>query len=314
MLYKIASLLQRSFEVLRQEGLHGFLQKLYRRMKPEGGSNTSAVPETPSLINEAQEIAFGGERVTHLYPNDLYYAHLSIYWFASQFVKGKVVLDAGCGDGYGTHYLAEHGAKRIVGIDISQIAINACKKYFTRENLEYEVVDLARIDKVNTLAPHSVDLVFSSNALEHVAPVKHFFDRCHEFLTPEGLFIMAVPPVVDQVSRDANISNPYHLNIWTPTQWQYALSLYFDKIKCYAHRLRSPNTKLDFMNLPEKTSVKEDDFEFKQVPIKYYYDAPRASLTILFLASKPKSVSALPKGIDEIPMVDDSVTRELVLS
>lgn len=32
-----------------------------------------------SLIDEAQEIAFGGERVTHLYPSDLYYAHLSIY-------------------------------------------------------------------------------------------------------------------------------------------------------------------------------------------------------------------------------------------
>ena len=112
-----------------------------------------------SLIDEAQEIAFGGERVTHLYPSDLYYAHLSIYWFASQFVKDKVALDAGCGDGYGTNYLAEHGAKNIVGIDVSQIAINACQKYFVRDNLRFQVMDLAR---VNGFDSNSVGLIFSA--------------------------------------------------------------------------------------------------------------------------------------------------------
>lgn len=33
---------------------------------------------TNNALTEAQEIAYGGERVTHLYPNDCYYAHLSI--------------------------------------------------------------------------------------------------------------------------------------------------------------------------------------------------------------------------------------------
>jgi hypothetical protein len=58
------------------------LNKIKRALK-----KSRNIDNPESLIDEAQEIAFGGERVTHLYPRDLYYAHLSIYWFASQFVK-----------------------------------------------------------------------------------------------------------------------------------------------------------------------------------------------------------------------------------
>ena len=258
-----------------------------------------------SLIDEAQEIAFGGERVTHLYPSDLYYAHLSIYWFASQFVKDKVALDAGCGDGYGTNYLAEHGAKNIVGIDVSQIAINACQKYFVRDNLRFQVMDLAR---VNGFDSNSVGLIFSSNALEHVTPVKHFFDKCHELLTADGLFILAVPPVVDELSRNANITNLYHLNIWTPAQWKFALSLFFDEIQCYSHVCKKPGIQLNFANTPDETIVKENDFEFRQIGLSDFYNKP--TLTIVFLASKPRPLSVIPDYFDNIPMIDDSFTRK----
>jgi hypothetical protein len=40
-----------------------------------------------------------------------YWAHLSIYRFAVPFAQGKRVLDAGSGSGYGSSYLARHGAK-----------------------------------------------------------------------------------------------------------------------------------------------------------------------------------------------------------
>ena len=40
-----------------------------------------------------------------------YWAHLSIYHFALPFARGRRVLDAGCGAGYGAAYLARHGAQ-----------------------------------------------------------------------------------------------------------------------------------------------------------------------------------------------------------
>lgn len=40
-----------------------------------------------------------GERVTRLYPNDSYFAHLSIYSFAVDYCRGCHVPNAGCGAG-----------------------------------------------------------------------------------------------------------------------------------------------------------------------------------------------------------------------
>jgi hypothetical protein len=53
-------------------------------------------------FEQIDEIMNKGERVTHLYPNDCYYGHLSIYYFALQFCQGGTVLDAGSGAGYGS--------------------------------------------------------------------------------------------------------------------------------------------------------------------------------------------------------------------
>ncbi len=305
---QISTLLSRGLQVLRKHGLAVFLSKIYQRTMPAGFLNISKSVLKPSgLLDEVQEIAFGGERVTHLYANDLYYAHLSIYWFASKFVKDKIVLDAGCGDGYGTHYLAEQGTKQITGIDVSRVAIDACQKHYVRSNLRYQRMDLAKIDGFDS---NSIDLVFSSNALEHVASVKDFFDTCYEILTTEGEVIIAVPPVVDELSRNANISNPYHLNIWTPAQWKFALSLYFDDIQCYTHAPKNSGAQLNFANTPEQTTIRENDFEFRQIQLDAYYREPSANLTIIFLASKPRPKMVIPDYFSRMPMIDDSFTRE----
>jgi methylase of polypeptide subunit release factors len=51
-------------------------------------------------------------------------AHIQRYEWCSTFIKG-IVLDAGCGSGYGTFFLAKYSnIKAIVGVDISFQAIN----------------------------------------------------------------------------------------------------------------------------------------------------------------------------------------------
>ena len=50
-----------------------------------------------------------------------FYEHLARYFFASQFVKDKVVLDAGCGVGYGSYILVKYDkAKKVYAIDNSR--------------------------------------------------------------------------------------------------------------------------------------------------------------------------------------------------
>ena len=60
-----------------------------------------------------------GERVNPDFADENFRNHLRFYQFASQFVRGKEVLDCGCGTGYGSALLADSGAKSVLGIDFS---------------------------------------------------------------------------------------------------------------------------------------------------------------------------------------------------
>src|SRR6186997_360777 len=54
--------------------------------------------------------------------------HLARYRWAAAAVAGRDVLDAGCGEGYGSRLLAElGGARRCVGIDIDERTIAAAR-------------------------------------------------------------------------------------------------------------------------------------------------------------------------------------------
>lgn len=279
-------------------------------------SEINRLDNTTSEINkfdnttgiDVDTLTFGGERVTHLYPNDCYYAHLSIYYFALKYIKNKTVLDAGSGSGYGADYLVKNGAKSVIGIDISDDAINFCQNYFKSDNLQYKQMDLQNI---TGFTPHNFDVIFSSNALEHVPEVNKFFKSAWELLKNNGTLIIAVPPVVDELSKQGNIINPYHLNIWTPRQWYHILEHYFDEVQCYRHSFSHMKIELDFSNTPEKTAVTERDFLFEPVSLDDFYN--RHTLTTIFVAKKPKVVYAIPPENSTLEFIDESFTRPLAV-
>ena len=69
---------------------------------------------------ETVERVVPGTRSWELYG----YEHLQRYLFVKEFIKDKNVLDAACGSGYGSYFMATEGnAKSVTGIDISETAI-----------------------------------------------------------------------------------------------------------------------------------------------------------------------------------------------
>src|SRR2546421_11896747 len=80
---------------------------------------------------------FTGERFLPSCSGEIAYEHWHRYFFARRFVAGRRVLDAACGEGYGSALLSE-GASDVVGVDIDAATVaHARANYPGRGNLRF---------------------------------------------------------------------------------------------------------------------------------------------------------------------------------
>lgn len=102
--------------------------------------------------------------------------------------SGKTVLDLGCGYGWHCRYAAEHGASRVLGIDISRRMLETAKEKNSAGQIEYcqaAMEDLSFPDG-------SFDIVFSSLAFHYVKDFEPLAASISRWLTPGGSFVFSV--------------------------------------------------------------------------------------------------------------------------
>jgi SAM-dependent methyltransferase len=262
----------------------------------------NSAPEALTDPSSAAEISDQGERVSHLLKDHVYYGHLSIYWFAREYCRGADVLDAGCGAGYGSAYLLEHGARSVRGVDASPKAIEFCKHHFGRESLSFSATSLEQL----SFPDNSFDVIYTSNVLEHVADVHAFIDRARKVLRPDGTMIVAVPPIINDECDFMNVLNPYHLNIWTPTQWAYSLGHYFEEVSPFIHGIEKipGEWKPEHLQLP--CPLREDNFPIVAGTVEQMY---QGTLTAIYVVRRARPDSALASESVRRRLIDGSYSR-----
>ena len=140
--------------------------------------------------NNDLELNWTGERyLPWMEIGEIHYEHLHRYNFAKNFVKNKVVLDLGCGEGYGCLILSENATK-VIGIDISQPSIQHAKKKYLTKNLEFLE---GSIYKIPIEQEHSFDVITCFETIEHVEEQELVFDEIKRMLKPNGLLIISTP-------------------------------------------------------------------------------------------------------------------------
>lgn len=137
----------------------------------------------------AAVLDFTGERFTPECVREIWYEHWHRYAFARAFARDKRVLDAACGEGYGSALLAGD-AREVLGMDIAEPAIaHARTRYATHANLRFAQGDCTAL----TLPDASVDLVVSFETLEHVAAQEALVAGFARVLAADGVLIVSSP-------------------------------------------------------------------------------------------------------------------------
>ena len=102
-------------------------------------------------------------------------------------MPGAVVVEAGCGEGYGGQLLADAGAAVVAGLDLDLATLRHAA-------VAYPGVPVAAANLVALpVADRAVDLVVSSQVVEHLWDQDAFVAECARVLRPGGRLVVTTP-------------------------------------------------------------------------------------------------------------------------
>jgi SAM-dependent methyltransferase len=147
--------------------------------------------------------------------------HVARYRFATQFARGRRVLDAACGEGYGTAMLAAAGARAVVGVDIDKATVDHAREKY---GLEFERADVAELP----FEEGSFDLVVSFETLEHVPDAPRALAEFRRVLADDGLLIASTPN-----SDRYLVDNEFHTREYTAREFEDMLAPHFSEVALF---------------------------------------------------------------------------------
>jgi SAM-dependent methyltransferase len=185
------------------------------------------VPSVPSALT------FTGERFTPEVRGLIWHEHWHRYAFAAALVHGRHVLDAACGEGYGSFLLARTAA-RVTGIDLSPDAIAHARERYSAPNLAFVEGSVTQLP----LRDASVDAVVSFETIEHLPGQREMLAEFHRVLAPDGVLVISSPnrPVYNEAGA---IENHFHVKELDRAELKALLDPAFPQQAWHAQRVVS---------------------------------------------------------------------------
>ncbi len=176
-------------------------------------------------------LAFTGERFLPEVRGLIWYEHWHRYAVVTPLAAGKRVLDAACGEGYGSHLLAQTAAA-VTGVDLSSDAVEHATRRYGRGNLQFVAASVTRLP----LADASVDLVVSFETIEHLQEQQQMLAEFRRVLDPRGALIISSPnrPVYNE---SGGVANDYHVRELDRDELAQLLDPRFPQQAWYGQRL-----------------------------------------------------------------------------
>jgi SAM-dependent methyltransferase len=171
-----------------------------------------------------------GERTAPGIPSENYWfrRHVAAYRFAAG-VVGGTVLDAGCGEGYGSEILRP-SARKVVSLDLDAPTL-------THARSRYPSASFVRSDLDELpLARSSVDGIVALQVIEHLAAPEGFVREARRVLRPEGVLVVSTP---NRATFPAGL-NPFHVRELEARELSELLAGEFSEVRLLGLAHRAP--------------------------------------------------------------------------
>ncbi|MEE4639496.1 MAG: class I SAM-dependent methyltransferase [Wenzhouxiangella sp.] len=182
-------------------------------------------------MTESTSLEFTGERFTPECVREMAYEHWHRYVFAGALVTGKVVLDAACGEGYGSHLLSA-SARHVTGIDIDPEAVEHARKRYGTECVSFKCASCLELPLVDA----SVDVVVSFETLEHLVEHDELMHEYRRVLKPDG-FLLISSPDRKTYSEETGYNNPFHRRELYRGEFEQLLGMHFPAVRLMGQKL-----------------------------------------------------------------------------
>jgi 2-polyprenyl-3-methyl-5-hydroxy-6-metoxy-1,4-benzoquinol methylase len=158
--------------------------------------------------------------------------HVTRYEWLVDFIKGREVIEAACGTGYGSRIMIEGGALRVDSFDLSAEAISQARRENELPGLNFEIGDVTKLP----VADRSYDVYVSLETIEHIVDDRAVLREAVRALKPGGVFICSTPNRAltnPGTTIDDHPFNPHHVREYTASEFESLMGEHYRVVQLY---------------------------------------------------------------------------------
>jgi SAM-dependent methyltransferase len=191
----------------------------------EPSAPTEASLETIRLQAEEHPVIEDGP-ATSAAEHCLRLMHLKAYDEAARFAVDRDVLDVGCNTGYGTLRFGEV-ARRVVGVDVSDRAIEVARASATDGRPEFQVIDGLTLP----FDDGSFDLIVSFQVIEHIEDPRPYLREIARVARPGAWIVFTTPNAATRLYPGMTPWNRFHVREYRAPELDAALRQVFPEVR-----------------------------------------------------------------------------------